>query len=139
MKRSLPRVRTTASLIGPRLCCALLATIGQTTAKDHLPAPLPWKGASEALITKSDDPWITPSEKTGLNETPGYDETIAYLRRLDAASPLISLQEFGRSAQGRVLYMVVAAKGRASSPEAVRRTGRPTLLVQAGIHAGEID
>jgi hypothetical protein len=43
------------TLTHPRLCCALLATIGQTTAKDHLPAPLPWKGASEALITKSDE------------------------------------------------------------------------------------
>ena len=139
MKRSLPRVCTTASLIGPLLCCALLATIGQVTPNDHLPAPLPWKGASEALIAKSDDPWITPSERTGLNATPSYDETIAYLSRLDAASPLISLQEFGRSAQGRALYMVVAAKGRASSPDAVRRTSRPTLLVQAGIHAGEID
>src|SRR5687768_1883487 len=106
---------------------------------DFLPPATPWKGASEALIAPSKDPWITPSEKSGLTETPSYDETIAYLKRLDAASPLISLQEFGRTAQGRVLYVVVAAKNRAFTPEAARKSGKPTLLAQAGIHSGEID
>ena len=35
--------------------------------------------------------------------------------------------------------MVVASKERAFTPEALRRSGKPTLLAQAGIHAGEID
>jgi murein tripeptide amidase MpaA len=108
-------------------------------AGDFLPPVQPWKGASEALLAKPDDPWITPSEKTGLTETPSYDETIAYLKKLGKASPLLSLQEFGHTAQGRPLYVVIAARDRAFDPEALRKRGRPTLLVQAGIHAGEID
>src|SRR5689334_6013711 len=116
----------------------VLAAAG-APAGDFFPPLQPWTGASESLIAKPDDPWITPSEKTRLTETPSYDETVAYLRKLDKASPLISLQEFGRTAQGRALFVVVAASGRAFSPEAVRRNGRPTLLVQAGIHSGEID
>ena len=52
---------------------------------------------------------------------------------------MISLREFGRSAQGRALHVVIAAKDRAFSPEAARKKGRPILLVQAGIHSGEID
>jgi len=104
---------------------------------DFLPPALPWKGASEALVAKPDDPWITPAEKTGLTDTPNYEETIAYLQNLAAASPLISVHEFGRTSLGRPLYVVVAAKERAS--EAARTNGRPTLLVQGGIHAGEID
>src|SRR6516164_9339384 len=116
----------------------VLAAAG-AVAEDWLPPAQPWNGASEALIAKAGDPWITPSEKTGLTETPSYDETIAYLKKLAKASPLLSLQEFGHTAQGRALYVVVAARGHAFSPGAARRKGRPTLLVQAGIHSGEID
>ena len=108
-------------------------------AEDFLPPAQPWSGASEALIARPNDPWITPSEKTGLTETPSYDETLAYLKKLAKASPLISVQEFGHTAQGRSLYLVVAARGRAFNPAALRKTGRPTLLAQAGIHSGEID
>ena len=35
--------------------------------------------------------------------------------------------------------MVIASRERAFTPEALRATGKPTLLAQAGIHAGEID
>jgi hypothetical protein len=117
----------------------LLVALANANAADFLPPVQPWTGASEALIARSDDPWITPAEKTGLTESPSYDDTVAYLKKLDAASPLISLQEFGRTAQGRALYVAVAARGRAFTPAAVRKTRRPTLLVQAGIHSGEID
>lgn len=108
-------------------------------AADLLPPALPWHGASEALIAKPDDPWITPSEKTGLTTTPTYDETIAYLKKLDKASSLLSMREFGRTPQGRPLYVVIAAKERALTPEKARSFGKPTLLAQAGIHSGEID
>src|SRR5215468_7442791 len=93
----------------------LFASAGAMAA-DCLPPLQPWTGASEALIARPDDPWITPSEKTGLTETPSYGETVAYLKRLEKASPLISLQEFGHTAQGRALCVVVAATGRAFSP-----------------------
>jgi murein tripeptide amidase MpaA len=117
----------------------LVLSSARAMAGDFLPPLQPWSGASDALIAKPDDPWITPSEKTSLTETPSYDETIAYLKKLHEASPLISFQEFGLTAQGRPLYVIVAARDRAFSPEALRKKGRPTLLVQAGIHSGEID
>ncbi len=117
----------------------LLLALGCSGADDVLPPLRPWTGASEAVIAKANDPWITPSEKTGLTETPGYDATVAYLAKLDQASPLVALREFGRTAQGRVLQVAIAARNKAFTPEAARRTGRPVLLVQAGIHAGEID
>ncbi|HEV8543743.1 MAG TPA: M14 family metallopeptidase, partial [Verrucomicrobiae bacterium] len=107
--------------------------------QDFLPPALPWHGASERLIAKADDSWITPSEKTGLTDSPGYDETIGYLKKLAAASPLLSLQEFGRTGQGRVLYVVLAAKASELTPEGLRTGGKPILLAQAGIHSGEID
>ena len=101
-------------------------------------APLPpeqvWHGASEKLVVKPGDPWITPSEKTGLTATPDYAETRAWLERLAAASPLIRIETFGRTPQGRDMIVVIASRdGSALDP------AKPVLLVQAGIHAGEID
>lgn len=114
---------------------ALLAPLLLTPAfaaspTEFLPPAPAWSGASEALIAKPDNPWITPSEKTGLTDSPGYDETIAWLKKLCAATPLVTMQEIGRTPQGRPLYVVLARKGTAS---------KPVLLAQAGIHSGEID
>jgi murein tripeptide amidase MpaA len=95
-----------------------------------LPPALPWSGASVRLIAAPGDPWITPVEHAGFAITPRYDETRAWLERLDAASPIIKVETFGRSAEGRDLLMVRASKGGAA---------KPVVLIQAGIHAGEID
>jgi hypothetical protein len=95
-----------------------------------LPPPLPWTGASERLVAKADDPWITPAEAAGFRTTPRYAEVRAWLERLAAASPLVTVNSFGRTTEGRELLYVRASKGGA---------GKPVVLVQGGIHAGEID
>ena len=95
-----------------------------------LPPALPWSGASEALVVDQDDPWITPAERAGFATSPRYGEVQAWLKRLDAASPLISLEIFGRTGEGRDMLLVRASKGGGA---------KPVVLVQAGIHAGEID
>ncbi|HWU15468.1 MAG TPA: M14 family metallopeptidase [Caulobacter sp.] len=101
---------------------------------DILPPPLAWHGASEALVAKPSDPWITPSERTDLTASPDYAETRAWLERLDAASPLVRMETFGQSPEGRDLLVVYASKdGARFDPK------KPVLLVQAGIHPGEID
>ncbi|WP_374943716.1 M14 family metallopeptidase [Sphingomonas sp.] len=99
-----------------------------------LPSPLSWTGASERLIAASGDAWITPAERAGFATTPTFAETRAWLERLAAASPRVSLETFGRSGQGRDLLMVRASTGPGANGEP-----KPVVLVQAGIHAGEID
>ncbi|HLE85818.1 MAG TPA: carboxypeptidase, partial [Thermoanaerobaculia bacterium] len=54
---------------------------------DALPPELPWAGASLELAVPADDPWATPFEAGGMVDSPSYDETVAWLRRLVAASP----------------------------------------------------
>jgi hypothetical protein len=128
-------------LLLPGLLAGFCLTPGfaATGPQDYLPPALPWHGASEALLARPDNPWITPAERAGLLDSPNYDDTIAYLKRLCAATPLLKLQEFGRTAQGRALYVVVASKEGAATPAGLTANGRPTLLAQAGIHSGEID
>lgn len=97
------------------------------------PAPA-WSGASEKLIVPATDPWITPSEKTGLSASPTYDETIAFLKKIDKASALVRLENFGTTPQGRKLVAAIVSKDGAKLDPA-----KPVFLIQAGIHSGEID
>jgi Zinc carboxypeptidase len=104
-----------------------------------LPPALPWSGKSRELLAKPDDPWITPAEQSGFRTSPTYDETVAYLRRLTAAAPSLRMISIGKSPEGRDIWMVVASKEQLFTYDALKRTGKPTLLIQGGIHAGEID
>jgi murein tripeptide amidase MpaA len=113
------------------LLAALAAIAPAADLVAPLPPTIPWHGASERLVAPSTDPWITPSEARNFEATPSYAETRAYIDRLVAASPLLRVEVFGRTAQGRELYLVRAAKP--------GRSPKPVLLAQAGIHAGEID
>jgi len=83
--------------------------------------------------------WLTRAEKTDYRETPRYEETIEYAKRLDQASPLIKFESFGRSGEGRELPLLVATEGGTFTPEAARRAGKAVILIQACIHAGEPD
>ena len=110
-------------------------------ASEPILPPLPaWNGKSRALVASKDDPWITPAETADLRTTPSYDETIAWLRKLVAAAPQqLHLTSIGKSANGRDIWMVVATTEKQFTPEALKASGKPTVLAQAGIHAGEID
>jgi hypothetical protein len=83
--------------------------------------------------------WETPYEKSAFLETPRYRETIDYLKRLEKASPWIRVTSFGTSGEGRDLVLVIASKDKTFDAAAAHRTGKAIVLLQAGIHAGEID
>ena len=87
-----------------------------------------------------DTSWITPAEASHFKTTPSYADTRAYLERLAAAAPnTIKLTRFGVSPEGRDLMLVIATSNGEFTPEAARKSGKQILLVQAGIHAGEIE
>jgi hypothetical protein len=95
------------------------------------------------LSTACDRPrqkdWQTFFEKSGGLETPRYDETMRYLQRLDNASPALRVTSFGTSPLGRKNPLVIIDKDEKFSAPKVRKTGKAIVLIQAGIHAGEID
>ena len=117
-------------LAGLIAASVLWVASGHAQSRAPLPPELPWQGASEALIAHADDPWLTPAERDRFRLTPSYAETRAWLERLAAACPLVSLHSFGTTAEGRDLYYVRVRKG---------ASAKPVVLVQAGIHAHEID
>lgn len=83
--------------------------------------------------------WLTKAEQTEFRETPRYEETTGYARRLATASEWIEVQSFGRSPEGRALPLIIASKDRAFTADAARATGKFIVLVQCCIHAGECD
>jgi len=98
------------------------------------PAPA-WDGASRSLLRDASDPWVTPFEADPEHDfSPTYADTRAWFDRLDAASDLIRIEQFGTSPEGRPIYAVIASKDGATFDPS-----KPVLLAQAGIHPGEID
>ncbi|HKN47369.1 MAG TPA: M14 family zinc carboxypeptidase, partial [Candidatus Polarisedimenticolia bacterium] len=84
--------------------------------------------------------WRTPAERSDYRTTPGYEETIAYVRRIAAAAPRqVRIETFGRSGEGRDLVAVLVARDGVFDPGALHRSGRPLVLIQNSIHAGEMD
>lgn len=83
--------------------------------------------------------WRTHAEITDYRETPNYDDTVAFARRLAHASPSIEYQGFGYSGQGRELPLLIASETGTFTPEATQADGKPVVLIQACIHAGEPD
>jgi hypothetical protein len=121
-------LRRTTALVAGLMCLGFTNVLAQNIL--DLPPTLPWSGRSERLIVKPDDKWITPAEAADFKKTPRYAEVKAWLERLAVASPLLTIHSFGHTGEGRDLLYVRASKGGAT---------KPVVLVQAGIHSGEID
>ena len=114
-------------------------SIASATAQNFLPPAIEWKGKSELLIAKAGNAWITPTEKSGFINTPSYKETMDWLKKLDAASPLLRMISIGKSVEGRDINMIIASTEKNITASALKNSAKPLLLVQAGIHSGEID
>lgn len=82
---------------------------------------------------------LTPAEQAGFEATPSYSETLDYLRQLQPRLPEMHLGTFGTSGQGRPMPLVVVSKEKAFTAGQARKLGKPIVLIQSGIHAGEID
>ena len=83
--------------------------------------------------------WLTPAEIAGFESTPSYEETLAFLERLERRMPEMRIELYGTSPQGRRMPVVIVSKERAFTPAEAAKTGKPVVMIQNGIHAGEID
>ncbi|PJJ99015.1 peptidase M14 [Lysobacteraceae bacterium NML91-0213] len=82
----------------------------------------------------------THAERSGFVETGRYAETIALCDAFQAAYPdAVRCFDFGTTPEGRPMKALAASRSGALSPDAARAAGIPVVLMQGGIHAGEID
>jgi hypothetical protein len=85
------------------------------------------------------DIWLTHFEKSGKISSPLYDETMEYFSKFEKYSPYAKMKTFGFSAQGRELKVLVVTKDNDFTPKKAKRNGKAVLLIQNGIHSGEIE
>ncbi len=96
---------------------------------------------SAAGAAASDAParLLTPAEAADFEATPSLDETLAFIRSLEPYLPEMRLTAFGTSAAGRPLPLVILSAERAFDPTRAAALAKPVVLIQSGIHPGEID
>ena len=115
-----PAMTRTLALTLPLAC--LLAVSASTDAR----------AADKALTTVA--------ERSGFRQTGRYDEVLSLCSAFQARYPdAVRCFSFGRTPEGRpMMAMAVSRTGVLDASQAAAR-GLPVMLVQGGIHAGEID
>jgi len=96
-------------------------------------APLPPE-AREAL-----EKLRTRAEVSNFEATSSGEETLDFLRKLQARFPEMYIGFYGTSGEGRAMPFVVVSREKAFTARAARKVDKPVVLIQNGIHAGEID
>jgi hypothetical protein len=82
----------------------------------------------------------TVAERSGFQSTGRYDEVVALCARFQQAYPkAVRCFEYGRTPEGRPMLALAVSRSGALTAQQARQRGLPVLLVQGGIHAGEID
>jgi murein tripeptide amidase MpaA len=108
-----------------------MSLIHRTTAALLACMPL-WAVSAPALQTEA--------EQSAFQRTGRYAEVQRLCPAFQRAYPqAVRCIRFGRTPEGRPMLALVASRSGALTPEAARARQLPVVLVQGGIHAGEID
>lgn len=107
-----------ALLLGPSLSPA------QTAKPAAAPAKRTWP--------------LTRPESTGYVETSRYDDVVAFMKAMAAASPEIHLSTYGYTYEGRPMPLAVIGAPDATAAS-VLKTGKTRIFIQGNIHAGEVE
>ncbi|MBO9717945.1 MAG: M14 family metallopeptidase [Pseudoxanthomonas sp.] len=93
-----------------------------------------------AATPASSDPLATIAERSGFERTGRYDEVAALAAAFQARYPdRVSARSFGTTPEGRPMQVLVVTATGVFDPAEARRRGLPVVLIQGGIHAGEIE
>ncbi len=82
---------------------------------------------------------ITTGEKSGWNKTGNYAEAVSIMQTLEKRSPYVKVIQFGTTPEGRAMYAMVVSTDKAFTPALAAKTDKAVILIQSGIHSGEIE
>src|SRR5574338_169168 len=83
--------------------------------------------------------WLTHFEKSNQLESPDYEDTLKYFQRFADHTPYVNIQTIGVTPQGRELKVIIVSKDKAFTPEQAKKSGKAIILIQNGIHPGEVE
>jgi Zinc carboxypeptidase len=82
----------------------------------------------------------TTAEKTAFKKTGRYDEVIKLCHGFEKSYPgVVQCIEFGKTPENRPMLALIASRSGALNAAEAKAKKIPVLLIQGGIHAGEID
>ena len=90
-----------------------------------------WSRAQGSLKTRA--------ELSNYQETSRYADVLAFFGQLERENPLLHLQTFGRTHEGRDLPLVIISEPPLTTPREARDSGKTIVFVLANIHAGEVE
>ena len=96
------------------------------------------KGSQNESATQ-ETPLKSRAELTNYEETSRLEDVQRFFGELQRRGPLVHLESFGRSYEGRDLPLAILAKPHVADPRAARKSGKPVVFVLANIHAGEVE
>lgn len=92
-----------------------------------------------AAQSGDDEALKTRAERTKFEETSRLADVESFLRALGAKSDLLRVSTFGKTEEGRPLVLAMLSNPPVANPRELRALARPAVLVQANIHAGEVE
>jgi hypothetical protein len=93
-----------------------------------------------ALLLAAAPALETTGEKSAYLRTGRYDEAVKLCDAFAQAYPAKArCSRFGTTPEGRPMVALAVSEDGVLEPAAARRKNRPVVLLQGGIHAGEID
>jgi len=120
-----------------------IAALAQTTQlRPHSMYEPPAAAAAKSLADSTagvPQDELTTGEKTNFEKTGRYDETVALMKLYEKRSKFIKVIPFGTTPEGRTMYAAIISKDKAFTPEAAHKTDKAVILIQSGIHSGEIE
>jgi hypothetical protein len=81
--------------------------------------------------------WQIYYEKSNGLETPRYQETMDFFKRLADASTSARMISFGISPEGRNLNLFIMSMDKSFTPQQAQNSGKPIVFIQCCIHPGE--
>jgi hypothetical protein len=81
----------------------------------------------------------TRAERTGYAETSRHADVIAFCDELAARSPLVQRTSIGASGEGQDIVALLLSDRKAFTPELARRQKKAIVMIEANIHAGEVE
>jgi hypothetical protein len=82
----------------------------------------------------------TKAEATDYKSTSTYDDVVAFMKTVDAASPIVFYTTYGKTYEGRDMPMAVVGTGlKDATAASVKGTNKLRVHIQGNIHAGEVE
>jgi murein tripeptide amidase MpaA len=79
------------------------------------------------------------AEATNYAATSRHADVMAFIRDLQKLSPLLRVETYFRSFEGRDVPLMIVGNPLPASPFDARSLKKPVLYIQANIHAGEVE